>query len=37
MKIRKYKSLDKEEVLEMVVEILSGIFNGDPRQFKLIN
>jgi len=36
MRIRKYKTSDKEEVMEMVSEILGGIFNGDPRKFKLL-
>lgn len=36
MKIRSYNSSDKVEVKEMVSEILEGIFNGDPRQFKLL-
>ncbi len=36
MKIRKYKSSDKEEIYEMVAEILGNIFNGDPTQFKLL-
>jgi len=36
MKIRPYTPEDKEEVMEMVAEILGNIFNGDPTQFKLL-
>lgn len=36
MKIRKYKSADRQEVLDMVSEVLGDIFNGDPHQFKLL-
>ena len=36
MKIRKYKPEDKEQIIEMVSEILGNIFNGDPAQFKLV-
>ena len=36
MEIRKYKPEDKEQILEMVSEILGNIFNGDPTQFNLV-
>ncbi len=36
MKIREYKSEDKEEIIEMVSEILGCIFNGDPAQFEVL-
>ncbi|MFA5061352.1 MAG: GNAT family N-acetyltransferase [Candidatus Pacearchaeota archaeon] len=36
MKIRKYKPVDRQEVLNMVSEVLGDIFNGDPHQFKLL-
>ena len=36
MKIREYKSEDKEQIIEMVSEILECIFNGDPTQFKVL-
>lgn len=36
MKIRKYKPEDKEQIIEMVSEILGNIFNGDPTQFKVL-
>ncbi len=36
MKIRKYKPEDKEQIIEMVSEILGNIFNGDPTQFELV-
>lgn len=36
MKIRKYKLEDKEQIMEMVAEVLGNIFNGDPTQFELV-
>ena len=36
MKIRKYKLEDKEQIIEMVSEILGNIFNGDPTQFRVL-
>lgn len=36
MKIRDYCEADKEEIVEMVKEILTGIFDGDPTQFKIL-
>ena len=36
MKIREYKNSDRDEVKEMVGEILAEIFNGEPSGFKLL-
>ena len=36
MRIRKYTPEDKEQIMEMVAEILGNIFNGDPTQFKVL-
>jgi ribosomal protein S18 acetylase RimI-like enzyme len=36
MEIRNYRSTDRQEVLNMVSEVLGDIFNGDPHQFKLL-
>jgi GNAT superfamily N-acetyltransferase len=36
MKIRDYSDGDKDEIKEMVSEILVDIFNGDPAKFKII-
>lgn len=36
MKIRKYKTKDKEQIIGMVSEILGNVFNGDPAQFKVL-
>lgn len=36
MRIREYKPEDKEEIMEMVSEILGNIFNGDPNHFKVL-
>jgi len=37
MIIRNYQPSDKRKVKEMVAEVLEGIFNGDPHQFKILN
>ena len=36
MKIREYKPSDKKQIKEMVSNILSRIFNGEPAQFEYI-
>ncbi len=36
MQIRKYKAEDKEQIIEIVSEILGNIFNGDPTQFEYV-
>jgi len=36
MKIRDYTKNDKQEVIEMVTDILGEMFNGDPTEFKLL-
>ena len=36
MKIREYKSSDKKPIVEMVSNILSRVFNGDPTKFEYI-
>jgi GNAT superfamily N-acetyltransferase len=36
MKIRNYLPSDKEEIKEMVSELLESIFNGDGHEFKIL-
>ena len=36
MKIRNYSPGDKEEVVEMITDVLGSVFNGNPRSFKLL-
>ena len=36
MKIRAYTPKDKQEVVEMVSDILKQVFNGDPTQFEYV-
>lgn len=36
MRIREYKKSDKEEIIEMVKNILGDIFNGDPNEFRVL-
>ena len=36
MEIREYDKKDKAKLMEMVKEILGGIFNGNPAKFKVL-
>ena len=36
MIIREYTTLDKKQVIELVSNILGGIFNGEPTKFEYI-